>query len=93
MDVLGPHPWVTWATALGPLAVQTWRSSPGAGVALVAGVQLSLVAVEAVLAVLVAGGRHRLSGTGYRRAPCASAVLPALAGRSRGRVRPQALGR
>ncbi len=94
VDVLGPRPRVTWATALGPLTVQTWRSSPGAGVALVAGFHLSLVGVEAVLAVLVARGRHRLSGTGYRRALRASAVLLALAGVALvAEFPPQALGR
>ncbi len=93
VNVLSPHPWVTWATALGPLTVQTWRSSSAAGVALVAGFYLSLVGVKAVLAVLVAGGRHRLSGTGYRRALRASAVLLALAGVALvAEFAPQALG-
>jgi len=80
VNVLSPHPWIAWATALGPLTVQAWRSSPGAGIALVAGFYLGLVGTKAVLAVLVAGGRHRLSGAGYQRALRGSAVLLAAAG-------------
>ncbi len=94
VNVLSPHPWIAWATALGPLTVVTWRSSPVAGVALVAGFYVSLVGAKAVLAVLVAGGRHRLTGRGHRRALRASAVLLGFAGAALvAEFAPQALGR
>ncbi len=80
VNILSPHPWIAWATVLGPLTVRAWRSSPGAGVALVAGFYVALIGVKAVLAVLVAGGRSRLRGPGYRSALRGSAVLLALAG-------------
>ncbi len=80
VNLLSPHPWVTWATALGPLTVQAWTASPPAGVALVAGFYLTLIGAKAVLALLIAGGRHRLGAGGYRTALRIGAVLLGLAG-------------
>jgi threonine/homoserine/homoserine lactone efflux protein len=80
VNLLSPHPWLTWATALGPLVVSTWRGSPAGGVALVAGFYATLVGAKTVVALLVAGTRHRLGETGYRRALAGSGWLLALAG-------------
>ncbi|GAA3462965.1 LysE family translocator [Saccharothrix longispora] len=80
VNVLSPHPWVAWATALGPLTVTTWRASSGAAVALLVGFYLTLVGGKVVIALLVARGRRRLGDTGYRRALTCAGVLLVLAG-------------
>jgi threonine/homoserine/homoserine lactone efflux protein len=68
VNLLSPHPWISWLTALGPLTVSTWRGSHPAGVLLVLGFYLTLVGSKVGVAALVAGGRHRLTEAGYRRA-------------------------
>jgi threonine/homoserine/homoserine lactone efflux protein len=76
VNLLSPHPWIAWATALGPLIITTWRESAGAGAALVIGFYATLVGGKIVIALLVARGRSRLGDTGYRRAlACAGALL------------------
>lgn len=80
INLLSPHPWLTWATAVGPLTLSAWDRAPAAAVALVAGFYVSLVGVKAMVAVLVAGGRRRLTDAGYRRAIRVGAVLLVLAG-------------
>jgi threonine/homoserine/homoserine lactone efflux protein len=76
VNLLSPHPWIAWATALGPLIITTWRESAGAGAALVIGFYATLVGGKIVIALLVARGRSRLGDTGYRRAlVCAGALL------------------
>lgn len=80
VNLLSPHPWVAWATALGPLTISTWREGAGGAVALVVGFYVTLVGAKIAIATLVAGGRHRLSRTGYRRALFGAGVLLALAG-------------
>ena len=75
-----PHPWLTWATALGPLTVSAWRGSPAGGVGLVAGFYVTLVGAKVVLALLVGQGRSRLTERGYRRALGGAGVLLVLAG-------------
>jgi threonine/homoserine/homoserine lactone efflux protein len=80
VNLLSPHPWIAWATALGPMTVRSWRESHVDGAALVAGFYVTLVGAKAVLAVLVARGRDRLSSTGYRRALQAAAMLLLAAG-------------
>ncbi|NUT90930.1 MAG: LysE family transporter [Saccharothrix sp.] len=80
VNLLSPHPWVAWATALGPLTITTWRASAGAAVALLIGFYAMLVGGKVVIAVLVARGRRRLDDTGYRRALTCAGVLLALAG-------------
>lgn len=67
VNVLSPHPWVAWATVLGPMTISAWRSGPGGAVALVVGFYLTLVGAKVAIAGLVAGGRRYLSDTGYRR--------------------------
>ncbi|ROP36239.1 LysE family transporter [Saccharothrix texasensis] len=80
VNLLSPHPWIAWATALGPLTVTTWRASAGAGVGLLVGFYLTLVGGKVVIALLVARGRRRLNDTGYRRALTAAGALLVLAG-------------
>ncbi|MEJ2854352.1 MULTISPECIES: LysE family translocator [unclassified Saccharothrix] len=80
VNLLSPHPWVAWATALGPLTITTWRASAGAAVALLVGFYVMLIGGKVVIAVLIARGRRRLSDTGYRRALTGAGVLLALAG-------------
>jgi threonine/homoserine/homoserine lactone efflux protein len=80
VNVLSPHPWVAWATALGPLVVSTWRDSHPSAVWLVGGFYVTLVGAKMAVAALVAGGRRHLRDTGYRRALTASGVLLVLAG-------------
>lgn len=80
VNLLSPHPWVAWATALGPLTIATWRNQPTAGAALVAGFYVTLVGAKIGVAALVAGGRRRLTDRGYRRALIAAGALLVLAG-------------
>lgn len=84
MNLLSPHPWIAWATALGPLTITTWRASAVSGAALVIGFYLTLVGGKVVIALLVARGRRRLGDTGYRRALTAAGALLVLAGLAMG---------
>lgn len=84
VNLLSPHPWIAWATALGPLIITTWRASAGAGAALLIGFYLTLVGGKVVIALLVARGRRHLGDTGYRRALTAAGVLLVLAGAAMG---------
>jgi threonine/homoserine/homoserine lactone efflux protein len=79
VNLLSPHPWIFWATVMGPLVVTTWRDQPPAAVALVVGFYVTLVGAKAVVALLVARGRHRLGDRGYRRALLGAGVLLLLA--------------
>ncbi|MFE9746551.1 LysE family translocator [Saccharothrix saharensis] len=80
VNLLSPHPWIAWATALGPLTIAAWRTSPPAGVAFLLGFYLTLVGGKVVIALLVARGRRRLGDTGYRRALTTAGALLVLAG-------------
>jgi threonine/homoserine/homoserine lactone efflux protein len=80
VNVLSPHPWITWATALGPLTVSTWRQSAPSGVALVVGFYVLLVGTKVAIALLVGRARHRLSDRGYRRALLLAGALLLVAG-------------
>jgi threonine/homoserine/homoserine lactone efflux protein len=84
VNLLSPHPWIAWATALGPLTITTWRTSAVAGAALLTGFYLTLVGGKVVIALLVARGRRRLGDTGYRRALTAAGALLVLAGLAMG---------
>jgi threonine/homoserine/homoserine lactone efflux protein len=66
MNLTSPHPWITWATALGPLTVATYHRGTGGALALVLGFYAALVGAKVVLAVMVAGARHRLDDRRYR---------------------------
>lgn len=80
VNLSSPHPWLTWATALGPLTVATARRGVGGAVWLVLGFYLALVGAKVVVALLVSGTRHRLSARGYRTALRAAGVLLLLVG-------------
>jgi threonine/homoserine/homoserine lactone efflux protein len=80
VNLLSPHPWITWATALGPLTLSTWRTSGAAAVTLVVGFYVALVGAKAVVAALVAGGRARLTPRAYTAVLRAAAVALMAAG-------------
>lgn len=79
VNLLSPHPWISWMTALGPLVVRTWRAGPASAVLLVAGFYVTLVGAKALLAAAVATGSHRLTDAGYRRALTGAGLLLMLA--------------
>lgn len=80
VNVLSPHPWLFWATVLGPLTLRAWGDSPGGAVLLVLGFYVAIVGAKVLIAVLVASGRRWLTDTGYRRLLVAAGALLALAG-------------
>lgn len=80
VNLLSPHPWITWASALGPLTLSTWRQSSASGVALVAGFYLFLVGTKVAIAIAVGRSRHRLGDRGYRVALGLAGALLLLAG-------------
>ncbi len=80
VNLLSPHPWITWATVLGPLTLGAIDRSPAAGAALIVGFYVSLVGAKAGIAVLVAGGRRRLTDNGYRQTMRVASVLLLVAG-------------
>ncbi|MDO5635608.1 MAG: LysE family transporter [Micrococcus sp.] len=80
VNLLSPHPWLFWATVLGPLTVKAWRDTPTGAVLLVAGFYLTIVGAKAVIAVLVAGGRRWLTDTVYRRLLVAAGILLGMVG-------------
>ncbi|RZS90152.1 threonine/homoserine/homoserine lactone efflux protein [Motilibacter rhizosphaerae] len=79
VNLASPHPWLSWLTALGPLTVAAWRSSPPSAVALVAGFYAGLVGAKLAVSLLAAGGRRRIGDAGYRRSLRAGALLLAAA--------------
>ncbi len=66
VNLLSPAPWLFWLTVGGPLSVALWRQSAGHGLAFGVSFYAALVGTKGGLAVLVASGRHRLEGRGYR---------------------------
>ena len=80
VNLLSPHPWISWATALGPLTVSAWRDAPAHGVALVAGFYVTLIGAKVGVAVLVGRSHGRLSTVGYRRALTGAGLLLVAAG-------------
>jgi threonine/homoserine/homoserine lactone efflux protein len=78
VNLLSPHPWIAWGTALGPMTLAAWREKPASGVAFVVGFYALLVGAKVVLALLAGQGRRRLTDPGYRSAlRVASALLVA----------------
>lgn len=75
VNVLSPHPWVFWATVLGPLALTTWGSSSAQAIALVAAFYVAIVGAKVVIAIVVARGRHLLSDRVYRWALAVAGAL------------------
>jgi threonine/homoserine/homoserine lactone efflux protein len=68
VNLLSPHPWIAWGTALGPMTLAAWRAQPVSGVAFVVGFYALLVGAKVVLALLAGQGRRRLTDPGYRTA-------------------------
>lgn len=66
VNITSPHPWITWASALGPLTVATYERGSGGAVALVGAFYLALVGTKVGIAVLVGGARQWLDVRGYR---------------------------
>lgn len=79
VNLLSPHPWLFWGTVLGPLTLATWRDGAAGGVALVAAFYVAIVGSKALIAVLVARGRHLLTDRAYRRALVVAGLLLLLA--------------
>ncbi|RKS72551.1 threonine/homoserine/homoserine lactone efflux protein [Motilibacter peucedani] len=80
VNLLSPHPWISWATALGPLTVSAWRDAPSHGVALVVGFYATLVGAKVAVAVLVGRSSGRMGEVGYRRALTGAGLLLVAAG-------------
>lgn len=80
VNVLSPHPWLFWISVGSPLLVNFWRESPWYALAFLLGFYVLLVGSKVGLAMLVAGGRHHLTVTGYRRVLIASGFLLILFG-------------
>lgn len=80
LNLLSPHPWLFWATVLGPLAVSTWRTSTIGAVLLVAAFYIGIVGAKVLLAVVVAGGRRWLTDRSYRRLLVIAGLLLAAVG-------------
>lgn len=66
VNLLSPHPWITWITVLGPLTLAQWRVAPASAVLFVIGFYLTLIGSKVAVAALVSGGRRRLTDAGYR---------------------------
>jgi len=75
VNLVSPHPWIAWATALGPLTLAAWRDQPASAVAFVVGFYALLVGAKVVLALLAGQGRRRLTDPGYRNALRVAGVL------------------
>lgn len=80
VNLVSPHPWLSWITVLGPLAVANWRASAISGLLFVVGFYLTLVGSKVAVAVLVAGGRRHLTDAGYRIALASSGIALVLLG-------------
>lgn len=75
INLLSPHPWLFWATVLGPLVLTTWGSAPVRAIGLVVAFYVAIVGAKALIAVLVARGRHLLSDRAYRWALAVAGAL------------------
>lgn len=80
VNLLSPHPWLFWATVLGPLTLRAWQDSPPGAIALVIGFYVAIVGTKVALAVAVAGGRRWLTDAVYRRLLVAAGTLLGLVG-------------
>jgi threonine/homoserine/homoserine lactone efflux protein len=98
MNLTSPHPWITWATALGPLTVATYHRGTGGAVALVVGFYAALVGskitwlLATALHMVSLHGRRALSGSyGFRYEPRWTSVTNHRDERESGEVRGQVL--
>lgn len=79
VNLTSPHPWLSWATVLGPILLGIAAASPSLAVVFVVGFYATLVGAKIVLAVVVARSRRVIAGDYYlwtmRIAAVALAVL------------------
>lgn len=80
LNLLSPHPWLFWATVLGPLTVDAWRDAPSGALWLVSAFYVAIIGSKVAIAVLVASGRRWLTDTAYRRLLVGAGVLLMLLG-------------
>lgn len=80
VNLASPHPWLTWATVLGPLVLATAKDAFGLAVLFVAGFYLMLVGAKIVLALVVARSRRVVTGAAYPWVMRAAAMLLAVLG-------------
>jgi threonine/homoserine/homoserine lactone efflux protein len=66
VNLLSPHPWIAWATALGPLTLAAWSDGPAHAVVFVVAFYALLVGAKVAIALLAGQGRRRLTDGGYR---------------------------
>ncbi|MCW5954702.1 MAG: LysE family translocator [Propionibacteriaceae bacterium] len=75
VNLASPHPWLTWATVLGPLVLALAKDGLGLAGLFVAGFYLMLVGSKVVLALVVARGRRIATGGAYLWVMRVSAAL------------------
>lgn len=75
VNILNPHPWVGWATVLGPTLLDAWRDGPSRGVGFLAAFYAAIVASKAAIAWAVARSGRRLSAAWRRRLLRGSGLL------------------
>ncbi len=80
VNLSSPHPWLTWATVLGPLVLATAREGLALAIVFVAGFYVTLIGAKLVLAVVVARGRRVVTGGAYLWVMRGAAVLLAVLG-------------
>ncbi|WP_171169466.1 LysE family transporter [Streptomyces sp. I05A-00742] len=66
VNLLSPHPWLFWLTTGSPLLVDAWRDGPGGAGGFLAGFYALLVGSKALLALVVARTRRRMTTRAFR---------------------------
>lgn len=64
-NLLNPHPYLFWITVGSPMLIRSWDTGPAAPAAFLIGFYLCLVGSKAVIALLAAGTRNRLTNPGF----------------------------
>ena len=64
-NLLNPHPYLFWITVGAPMLIRGWDTGPAAPAAFLLGFYLCLVGSKAVIALLTAGSRRRLTHQGF----------------------------
>ena len=67
VNALSPHPYLFWLSVGAPLMIRSWKSSPPAAVAFLAGFYGCLVGSKVFLAAAAGGSRRVLTGGAYSR--------------------------
>ncbi len=75
VNLASPHPWLTWATVLGPLVLAAAKDGLGLAALFIAGFYLMLVGAKVILALVVARGRRVVTGGAYQWLMRVSAAL------------------